>query len=106
MVKLLSKRQTKQLLGLMPFILAVLLSLLVAVYPKLNNSHKKRVENVLVGKLNIVVTVGLLFLLFNENVLLLMLSLLFLLEVNMISVTREKEEFRSYFGLNKLPCDS
>lgn len=106
MVKLLSKRQTKQLLSLMPFILAVLLSLLVAIYPKLNDSHKKRVENVLVGKLNIVVTIGLLFLLFNENVLLLMLSLLFLLEVNMISVTREREEFRSYFGLNKLPCDS
>ena len=96
----LSRKQQK----LLPFYASLLLCVYIGVYPFASNTIKRNVEFLLVGKINIALVVVVCALLFKKQPLLFILAMLFIIEVNMLSYKQKKENFRTYFGLEKIPC--
>ena len=95
-----SKKQQK----LIPFYSALLLCVVIASYPFSTRAFQKKLEPLVVGKLNILLLLCLNVILLHKQPLLFSLVCVFIVEVYMVAMKAKKENFRTYFGLQKLPC--
>lgn len=95
-----SKKQQK----LIPFYSALLLCIVIAIYPFSTRAFQKKIEPLVIGKLNIILLLCLNAILLRKQPLLFSLICVFIVEVYMVAMKSKKENFRTYFGLQKIPC--